>query len=141
LGLSADCAVAHVPYIERTDHGETRPFVVKDVAQSKAIHAGLESPQDSGCIKLEVTEPVELPPAVIVPACHAYADFLPWYAVIGPGPPPPDEPLPVPPAAWLRQDRRARAAPRRTERRAFSSIKPPRAVSTSKAPSVNPVSR
>ena len=96
LAFSTGSALAHVPYIERADYSDARPFVVTDVAQSKASYAWLMSPDDIDYFKFDVTTPVDLFLEVIVPACQAYAVFLPWYAVIGPGLPPPGQPIPVP---------------------------------------------
>lgn len=96
LALAALSARAHVPYLERADYSPTRPFVVNDVEQSKAMYAWLKNGQDIDVYEFDVgNEPVQLFAEIIVPVCTAYADFLPWYAVIGPGLAPPEQPLPV----------------------------------------------
>ncbi len=88
-------AAAHVPYIERQDYGWPNPFVVQDVEQSKAMYAWLSSPSDIDVYAFNVTETTDLFVEVIVPVCPAYEQFLPSYAIVGPGLPDPGDELPV----------------------------------------------
>jgi hypothetical protein len=92
---TAAAAQAHVPYIEGADYSAQAPFVLKTVANSKAIYGWLQSGTDVDYTSLQVTSPVTLQVEVDVQACPALAAFLPSYAIVGPGLPPPTEPLPV----------------------------------------------
>ncbi len=97
MALASVPALAHVPYIERTDFTWVKPFqITGNIEQSKAIYAWLQSGSDIDYYTFELTQPANLFLEVIVPVCPAYADFLPSYAIIGPGLPQPTEPLPVP---------------------------------------------
>lgn len=89
-------ALAHVPYLEWRDLTFLRPFTVQDVEQSKAIYGWLETGSDLDFYRFTVTDPVRLYVEALVPVCPEYEQFLPSYAVIGPGLPAPAEPLPVP---------------------------------------------
>ncbi len=88
-------AVAHVPYFEATDLSADKPFVVRDIEQSKAVYAHLESPDDLDSYLLLVRKPVHVYVKVIIPYCKSYSDFRPSFALIGPGLPAPDSALPV----------------------------------------------
>ena len=87
-------AVAHVPYFEESDLSAAQPFMIRDVEQSKAIYAYLESAEDQDPYLLVVSEPVQIYVKVIIPYCASYADFRPSFALIGPGLPAPDAELP-----------------------------------------------
>lgn len=89
-------ALAHVPYLEWRDLTFLRPFVVQDVEQSKALYGWLETGSDLDFYRFTVTDPVRLYVEGLVPVCPGYEQFLPSFAVIGPGLPAPTEPLPVP---------------------------------------------
>lgn len=88
-------AYAHVPYIERQDYTDEDPAVVRNVEQSKAFYAWLQTADDVDVYRLEVQGPTRLFAQVIVPVCPGYEQFLPSFAVIGPGLPDPTEELPV----------------------------------------------
>lgn len=87
-------AVAHVPYFEDTDLSDDKPFVIRDIEQSKAIYAYLESADDQDAYLLVVSEPVRIYVKVIIPYCESYSDFRPSFALIGPGLPAPETGLP-----------------------------------------------
>jgi len=88
-------AIAHVPYIEKRDFSEEHPFVVHDsVENSKAIYAWFETGIDVDVYTFEVTNPVTVYVQALVIACPALEGLLPWFAVVGPGLPVPDEGLP-----------------------------------------------
>ncbi|MFB1486256.1 MULTISPECIES: hypothetical protein [unclassified Thiocapsa] len=91
---------AHVPYFEHLDWSSTRPFVVRgEIEQSIAVYSwiddrsiGIES--DVDFYRFQVEAPAEVYIEVIVPACIGYEDFMPWFALIGPGLPAPILDLP-----------------------------------------------
>jgi hypothetical protein len=86
---------AHVPYIEFIDYSESRPFTIRDsVENSKAIYAWLKTGQDIDVYTFEVTEPVRVVIDITVQKCEAFEDLLPWFALVGPGLPEPDEEIP-----------------------------------------------
>jgi len=88
-------AIAHVPYIEKRDFSEEHPFVVRDsVENSKAIYAWFETAIDVDVYTFEVTKPVRVYVQALVIACPSLKNLLPWFAVVGPGLPLPDEELP-----------------------------------------------
>ncbi len=89
-------ALSHVPYIETADYSAKAPFVMTRVANSKAIYGWIESASDVDFTSINVTGPVTLQVEVDVQVCPAYAQFLPAYAILGPGLPAPTEPIPVP---------------------------------------------
>lgn len=88
-------AQAHVPYLERYDFTEKRPFIVDDVEQSIAVYSWLDSEDDLDFFQFDVSEPVRLFVEVILPVCPSYVNFRPWFAIIGPGLPPPLYELPI----------------------------------------------
>jgi hypothetical protein len=88
-------AIAHVPYIEKQDFSEEHPFIVHDsVENSKAIYAWFETAIDVDVYTFEVTKPVRVYVQALVIACPSLKNLLPWFAVVGPGLPLPDEELP-----------------------------------------------
>ena len=88
-------AAAHVPYIEKQDYSVEHPFTVKgSVENSIAVYSWLQSGSDTDVFKLNITGPVRLYCNALVPVCPAYAQFLPWIAVAGPGLAAPVDPLP-----------------------------------------------
>ena len=95
--LTSACttAWAHVPYLERSDLDPRRPFRVADAEQSIAVYGWLETATDVDVFAFSVTDPANLFLELIVPVCPGYEAFLPWYALVGPGLPPPDHDLPV----------------------------------------------
>jgi hypothetical protein len=89
-------ALAHVPYIEGADYSPRSPLVITRVENSKAIYGWLASAADVDYSQIDVTSPVTLQADVLVQVCPALAEFLPSYAIIGPGLPAPTQPIPVP---------------------------------------------
>ena len=103
FGLCFNCyiALAHVPYFEHYNFSEDRPFLVrKMVTQSKAIYAWLETDGVHPCTDIDVyripvRRQVPMYVELLVPVVDDYyEDFLPWFAVVGPGFPDPTYDLP-----------------------------------------------
>jgi hypothetical protein len=93
--FAAPSARAHVPYIETEDYSAEHPFVVTDsIENSKAIYAWFERGTDVDVYAFEVSEPVTVYAQSLVIACPSLETLLPWFAVVGPGLPVPDEALP-----------------------------------------------
>ena len=98
LPLSAS---AHVPYLEHRDYTEEKPFIVrKMIDQSKAVYAWLafdnEKPNnDIDVYQFKISNPKTMYFELIVPAVDDYYfEFVPWFAVVGPGFPDPNVTLP-----------------------------------------------
>jgi len=88
-------AIAHVPYIEKQDFSEEHPFIVHDsIENSKAIYAWFNTGTDVDVYTFEVSAPVMVYAQAIVIACPSLEGLLPWFAVVGPGLPVPNEELP-----------------------------------------------
>ena len=95
-------ATAHVPYIERTDYSEEKPFYVwKMIEKSKAFYAWLEKDEGNTSDDIDVymftvrNKPVNIYVELIVPVVDEYyANFVPWFALIGPGLPEINQQLP-----------------------------------------------
>lgn len=94
-------AIAHVPYFEHRDFTEEKPFIVRKlVTQSKAFYSWLEydgvNPcEDIDVYKIRVIRPLNMYIELIVPVVLNYTEnFLPWYALVGPGLPDPNQTLP-----------------------------------------------
>jgi len=88
-------AFAHVPYIEKRDFSEEHPFVVHDsIENSKAIYAWFETGTDVDVYAFEVKKSVRVYANALVIACPSLEKLLPWFAVVGPGLPVPNEELP-----------------------------------------------
>jgi hypothetical protein len=91
---------AHVPYIEHNDFSAKQPFRVDySIEQSLAIYAWLENkaPGNSADIDVyvfQIKKPTNVYLEVIVPVCHGYEEFRPWFALAGPGLPEPKTPMP-----------------------------------------------
>jgi len=92
---------AHVPYFEHKDYSEEKPFNVrKIVTQSKAIYSWLENNGTGQCedidvFKFKLFRPVTMYIELIVPVVdNYYKDFVPWFALVGPGLPDPGQELP-----------------------------------------------
>lgn len=93
---------AHVPYFEHTDYSEDSPRIIrKMVEQSKAFYSWLEKDDLNKSDDIDVFEfqvrnrPVRIYVEIIVPVVEEYyKDFVPWYAVVGPGLPEYNDPLP-----------------------------------------------
>jgi len=94
-GFAVLTAHAHVPYIENKDYSAEHPFVVKDsIENSKAIYAWFSTGTDVDLYTFEISTPVTVYAKAIVIACPSLETLLPWFAVVGPGLPVPDEALP-----------------------------------------------
>jgi len=95
-------AVAHVPYIERSDYSENNPiFVWKMIEKSKAFYSWLENDGEKPCEDIDVfkfkikNNPKNVYIELIVPVFEDYyQDFVPWFALVGPNLPIPAEELP-----------------------------------------------
>jgi len=94
--LGTGIANAHVPYFEHNDWSEQNPFIVQNgVEQSIAVYSWLEFGSwvrgtiDVDVYMFEIAEPTQLYIGSIVPACVGYEEFLPWFAIVGPGLPDP----------------------------------------------------
>lgn len=93
-------AWAHVPYLERRDYSERSPFQVGgSIEQSIAVYSwiefrGWEPAVDVDYYRFEVGAPAELFGQALVPVCPGYEQLLPWFAIVGPGLPPPATELP-----------------------------------------------
>ena len=93
---------AHVPYIEYKDYAEDKPlFVWKMLEYSKAFYAWLENDginpcQDIDAFKFKIRyKPINVYIELIVPAVdNYYEEFVPWFALVGPGLPAPNQTLP-----------------------------------------------
>jgi hypothetical protein len=101
LILIGSQVAAHVPYFEHLDFSENQPFRVrKMVTQSKAVYSWLKTDGVNPCkdidvYKLRIIRPVELYLELIVPVVDDYyEEFVPWYALVGPGLPDPGQELP-----------------------------------------------
>lgn len=99
--LLCTTVAAHVPYFEHKDFTEQKPFRVrKGVEQSIAVYSWLSSNEnisediDVYSFKIRSKEK-SLYLEIIVPQIEeVYQDFLPCYALVGPGLPPPNQSLP-----------------------------------------------
>ena len=94
-------AYAHVPYFEHTDFTLNKPFIVrKIVSQSKAVYSWLEKnntnqSEDIDVYKFKIIRPMKMYIELIVPVVDDYyINFVPWFAVVGPGLPDPTQELP-----------------------------------------------
>jgi hypothetical protein len=99
--LTVSIASAHVPYIERTDYSEEKPyFVWKMIEKSKAFYAWLENndgiSQDIDVYKFKINRKTKnIYIELIVPVIEEYYEnFVPWFALVGPNLPIPDYNLP-----------------------------------------------
>jgi hypothetical protein len=93
-------AFAHVPYFEHFDFSEKRPFIVRDsIEQSIAVYSWIKfndnaPATDVDVYEFNINEPVQVYIESLVPVCAGYEEFLPWFALVGPGLPEPLEDLP-----------------------------------------------
>jgi len=91
-------AMAHVPYLERRDFNEKRPYIVrKFVEQSIAVYSWIEDDgKDIDVYKLDLKRnKARMYVEVIVPAVDEYYfEFVPWFALVGPNLPNPGVELP-----------------------------------------------
>jgi len=95
------CVSAHVPYFEHTDFTIEKPFIVKKfVSQSKAVyswlqHNGTEPCDDIDVYQFKINKHMKMYIELIVPVVgDHYKDFVPWFALVGPGLPEPSQELP-----------------------------------------------
>jgi len=98
---------AHVPYIEHKDYTQEKPlYVWKMIEYSKAFYSWLENDGVNPCEDIDVfkfkirNKPKNVYIELIVPAVgDFYEDFLPCFALVGPGLPEPNQTLPfsIPP--------------------------------------------
>lgn len=93
--LAAGDAGSHVPFLEGSDFSESEPFVLDHpLKKSRAIYAWLHSGTDIDIYTFELEEQSRLRAFSLVPVCPSYKDFLPSFAVVGPGLALPEERLP-----------------------------------------------
>ncbi|MFA5102643.1 MAG: hypothetical protein WC525_05775 [Candidatus Thermoplasmatota archaeon] len=94
--------VAHVPYLEHRDSSAQQPFQVrKSITQSIAVYSWLKTDWVNPSTDIDVysftikDRPLQVFVEVIVPVCDGfYTNFTPWFALVGPGLPPPNQTLP-----------------------------------------------
>ncbi|MEF8848936.1 MAG: hypothetical protein V5A68_07365 [Candidatus Thermoplasmatota archaeon] len=95
-------ATAHVPYLERRDYSEEDPYYVwKMIEKSKAFYAWLETDEEDTNDDIDVymfkvrNRPVNIYVELIIPVVDEYySDFVPWFALVGPGLPEVNQQLP-----------------------------------------------
>ena len=100
--FSSSLAAAHVPYIERSDYTENNPFFVwKMIEKSKAFYSWLENDGENPCEDIDVfkfqikNNSKNVYIELIVPVFEEYyQNFVPWFALVGPNLPTPDQELP-----------------------------------------------
>ena len=107
LALISSIVAAHVPYIEYTDYDEDKPlYVWKMIEYSKAFYAWLENDGENPCEDIDAfkfkirDKPKHVYIELIVPVIEDYyEEFVPWFALVGPGLPEPNVTLPfdIPP--------------------------------------------
>lgn len=93
---------AHVPYLEYRDSTVQKPFQVRrSITQSIAVYSWLETDWVNPSTDIDVysftikDQPLRIFIEAIVPVCDGfYANFTPWFALVGPGLPPPNQTLP-----------------------------------------------
>ena len=94
--------LGHVPYLEHRDFSVEQPFRVrKSITQSIAVYSWLKINELNISDDVDVysfninNKPLRVYLEVIVPVCNGYyANFTPWFALVGPGLPPPNQTLP-----------------------------------------------
>lgn len=100
LALCSPPTWSHVPYFEHLDWSERHPFEVRgDVEQSIAVYSWINFEGDTPALdidyfRFEIDEPSSIYFELLVPACAGYEDSMPWFALLGPGLPPPNQELP-----------------------------------------------
>ena len=93
--LAAGDAGSHVPFLEDSDFSESEPFVLEHpLKKSRAIYAWLDSGTDIDVYTFTLEEQSQLRAFSLVPVCPPYKNFLPSFAVVGPGLALPDEQVP-----------------------------------------------
>ncbi len=94
--------LAHVPYLECHDVTIEQPFQVRrSITQSIAVYSWLQTDWVNLSTDIDVymftikDNPLRVYLEVIVPECDGfYANFTPWFALVGPGLPGPGQQLP-----------------------------------------------
>jgi len=94
--------LAHVPYLEHRDVTAEQPFRVrKSITQSIAVYSWLQTDWTNPSTDIDVytftikDQPLRIYLESIVPECDGYyANFTPWFALVGPSLPPPNQTLP-----------------------------------------------
>jgi len=94
--------LAHVPYLEHRDFSVEQPFRVRrSITQSIAVYSWLKTNELNISEDVDVysftinNKPLRVYLEVIVPVCNGYyANFTPWFALVGPGLPSPNQTLP-----------------------------------------------
>jgi hypothetical protein len=94
--------IAHVPYLEHQDFSVQQPFQVrKGITQSIAVYAWLQTDyvqpsNDIDVYMFSIQQPTLIHIEVIVPVVNGYyyVNFTPWFALVGPGLPEPNQTLP-----------------------------------------------
>lgn len=97
--VAVPVASGHVPYLEVNDFSAQDPFVVTwKIEQSIAVYSWLEvagdRTDDVDVYWFTIDKPTDVFIESLVPACPGYEDFLPWFAVVGPGLPEPEVEVP-----------------------------------------------
>lgn len=92
---------AHVPHLEHRDFTVQQPFhVKKSITQSIAVYAwlqtnGTEPSTDIDVYTFSIKRPQRVYLEVLVPIADGYyMNFTPWFALVGPGLPCPNQQLP-----------------------------------------------
>jgi hypothetical protein len=88
--------------LEHRDSSAQQPFQVrKSITQSIAVYSWLKTDGINLSTDIDVysftikNQPLRIYLEVIVPVCDGYyANFTPWFALVGPGLPPPNQTLP-----------------------------------------------
>ena len=98
---------AHVPYIEYKDYAEDKPYYIwKMIEYSKAFYSWLENDGVTPCEDIDAftfkirNKPKNVYIELIVPVVDDYyEEFAPWFALVGPELPEPNQTLPfdIPP--------------------------------------------
>jgi hypothetical protein len=94
--------LAHVPYLEHQDFTVDQPFQIRrSITQSIAIYAWLQTDYIHPSTDIDVytfqihRRPLHVHLEIIVPVCNGYyTNFTPWFALVGPRLPPPNQTLP-----------------------------------------------
>lgn len=94
--------LAHVPYIEHRDYSVQHPFQVRiDITQSLGVYAWLETDHvhpstDVDVYTYTIQQPTLVHLEVLVPVVNGfyYVNFTPWFALVGPELPAPNQTLP-----------------------------------------------
>jgi hypothetical protein len=93
--LTVQSTFAHVPYLEEVDTSAETPFEIpQPLDKSRAFYSWYETGDDIDVFVFQVTGPTRVFAQAIVHVCQGYEELLPWFAVVGPGLPLPDIPLP-----------------------------------------------